>query len=149
MGDCGEEDPVGHKYICPICDGELKGMHYCKTCRKFIKEPWIFHGDSLPNQRSEKTYYTLDARSNKGLQRYYQENYGKTGGKLPYDTCHPVSGSGSYSARSVRQAAQEAARKAAEVAQKKPQQTGKTVVGVILGIWFFIVFFFAVLGALL
>ena len=136
---------MGHKYICPICDGELKGMHYCKSCRKFIKEPWIFHGDSLPNERSEKDYFNIDVRSNGRLQRSYQENYGRTGGKLAYDTCHP----NEKPLRStLAQMQRQASSRYPQPEKKKPQSGGK-VVALVFTIWFILVFVMGFLGALL
>lgn len=43
-------------YICPICDLELKGGRYCPTCKKWIREPIVYHGESMPNEHGETCF---------------------------------------------------------------------------------------------
>ncbi|MCI8566248.1 MAG: hypothetical protein HFI39_08055 [Lachnospiraceae bacterium] len=39
------------RYICPICDQELKfGKHYCWNCKSRVEEPWRYTGGHLPNE---------------------------------------------------------------------------------------------------
>ncbi len=39
------------RYICPICDQELKLMrHFCWNCKSRVDEPWVFTGGHLPNE---------------------------------------------------------------------------------------------------
>ena len=39
------------RYICPICDQELKiTKHFCWDCKSYIAEPWRFTGGHLPNE---------------------------------------------------------------------------------------------------
>ena len=42
------------RYICPICDHELKfGKHFCWNCKSRIEEPWRYTGGHLPNEGHE------------------------------------------------------------------------------------------------
>ena len=43
-------------YICPICDLELKGGHFCPTCKKWIREPVIYNGECMPNEHSDDCF---------------------------------------------------------------------------------------------
>lgn len=39
------------RYICPICDHEMKfGRHYCRNCKSRVDEPWPYTGGHLPNE---------------------------------------------------------------------------------------------------
>lgn len=39
------------RYICPICDQELKyGKHFCWNCKSRVEEPWRYTGGHLPNE---------------------------------------------------------------------------------------------------
>jgi hypothetical protein len=39
------------RYICPICDHEMMaGTHICWNCKRYIRDPWIYTGDHLPNE---------------------------------------------------------------------------------------------------
>lgn len=39
------------RYICPICDHELKfGKHFCWNCKSRVDEPWVYTGGHLPNE---------------------------------------------------------------------------------------------------
>lgn len=37
------------RYLCPICDLELKGKNYCTTCRRVVRNPVVYDG-VLPNE---------------------------------------------------------------------------------------------------
>ena len=42
------------RYICPICDQELKfGKHFCWNCKSRVEEPWRYTGGHLPNEGHE------------------------------------------------------------------------------------------------
>ena len=42
------------RYICPICDHEMKfGRHYCWNCKSRVDEPWRYTGGHLPNEGHE------------------------------------------------------------------------------------------------
>lgn len=137
---------MAHRYLCPICDKELTGLHYCKTCRKFVKEPLIFHGDSLPNEKSERDYSQVMRRWNyrQANMDTYNRNYGQPGRKLPYDKCHP-------NTEQWKQTVQKAARSVQSSYEKaeKQKNSGKSIVTAIMLIWFVIVFLFTFIGALL
>ena len=47
------------RYICPICDHELKfGRHFCWNCKSRIAEPWRYTGGHLPNEGHENGCHT-------------------------------------------------------------------------------------------
>ena len=37
--------------VCPICDQVMTSAHYCKTCRSFIRHPYIREADYYLNER--------------------------------------------------------------------------------------------------
>lgn len=37
--------------ICPICDQIMKSAHYCRTCRQWVKNPWVRDVDYYLNER--------------------------------------------------------------------------------------------------
>lgn len=48
------EDRV--RYICPICEKELKyGRHFCWNCKAFV-EPWTYTGGLLPNESHSENH---------------------------------------------------------------------------------------------
>ena len=42
------------RYLCPICDNELKGGRYCPVCKSFRLHPVKFEGGSLLNESFEE-----------------------------------------------------------------------------------------------
>ena len=144
---------MAHRYLCPICDRELKGMHYCKECRKFIREPVIYHGENLPNVSSTRNYSDYGGRAQTDADmRRYSQNYGRPDGSLPYDKCHPGQkkaaynpGSGSFQGRTVPQGSP-SGRPAS--GGNRPKQSGGNVVAIVIIIWIIIVFFISFLGAI-
>lgn len=42
------------RYICPICDQEMKvSRHFCWKCKSRVDEPWRYTGGHLPNEGHE------------------------------------------------------------------------------------------------
>ena len=39
------------KKICPVCDHVMKGSHYCRVCRKWIRHPNVINADYYLNER--------------------------------------------------------------------------------------------------
>lgn len=39
------------KHICPVCDQIMSSSHYCSTCRKVVKNPWIRDVSYFLNER--------------------------------------------------------------------------------------------------
>lgn len=37
--------------ICPVCDQIMKSPHYCRTCRHWVKNPWVRDVDYYLNER--------------------------------------------------------------------------------------------------
>ena len=58
------------RYLCPVCEHELSGKHYCPECHRFRKEPVIYGGGYLPNETDPDTAV-----------------FERTGGTQTADTC--------------------------------------------------------------
>lgn len=41
------------RYLCPVCEHELRGKRYCPECRRFVREPLVYKGGALPNEYKE------------------------------------------------------------------------------------------------
>ena len=39
------------RYLCPVCEQELNAVGYCSECHRFRKEPIVYTGGCLPNER--------------------------------------------------------------------------------------------------
>lgn len=68
---------MGKRYICPVCEKELKGSRkFCPHCRSLIREPMVYTGDYLPNEsecyRSDVDY--MDPRNLKKQQAHVTEH---------------------------------------------------------------------------
>lgn len=37
--------------ICPVCDQVMKSAHYCRTCRRWVREPWVRDVSYYLNER--------------------------------------------------------------------------------------------------
>ncbi len=42
------------RYLCPVCDQELTAKRYCPECRRIRKEPVVYEGWLLPNERDSE-----------------------------------------------------------------------------------------------
>ncbi len=41
------------RYLCPVCEHELTAGSYCPECHRFRREPLVYTGGLLPNERAE------------------------------------------------------------------------------------------------
>lgn len=41
--------------ICPVCDQKMNSAHYCKTCRRFVRRPYIRNIDYYMNEQPPHT----------------------------------------------------------------------------------------------
>lgn len=138
---------MAHKYICPVCDHELKNLHYCSYCHKFVKEPWVFHGDNLPNEISDQAVWNPDTKHYH--QREYSKAYGKPDRNLPYDQCHPqnvqrpqVTTRGSYTLPpQTQQSSRQPSGRPAPVGKSYPKRSGSGLGVLIFVIWLIIMLF--------
>ena len=44
------------RYLCPVCEQELNAVGYCSECHRFRKEPIVYAGGCLPNERDPEAY---------------------------------------------------------------------------------------------
>ncbi len=68
---------MGKRYLCPICEHELKGLRVrCTHCRSRVKEPLVFTGAHLPNEsdcyRADVDY--MDPRNIDKQQKHFYEH---------------------------------------------------------------------------
>ena len=141
---------MAHRYLCPICDQELTGLHYCKVCRKWIKEPVIFHGDSLPNESSHRNYANgMAGRSQRQTDmRSYNESYGRPGKSLPYDKCHPGQSTARRTAPQKNPYRETNRQPNSYGSSGRSGRNAGSAVFLVVMIWFVIVFLISFLGIL-
>lgn len=48
------------RYLCPVCESELTGKFYCPDCKRLVREPWIYHGTTLPNETDLDRFSTFE-----------------------------------------------------------------------------------------
>lgn len=118
-------------YICPICDLELKGGHYCPTCKKWIREPIVYHGESMPNEHSDDCFVP-SMKSRKEPVANVSRDYTK---QAPRRTMTP-----SPSHRPATTYNQRTSHKT------QPANTGKGVGFFVIIIWIIIMFAMGILG---
>lgn len=44
------------RYLCPLCEHELTAKSFCPECRKIRREPLVYEGGALPNERISESY---------------------------------------------------------------------------------------------
>ena len=133
------------RYLCPICDKELKGIHYCPECKRFIREPVIYHGENLPNVSSTRNYTDIGGRfQRESDMQQYNRNYGRPEGRLPYDKCHPEP----KKAAPVNRRTVQTPPPRSVSQNRGGKKKGTNVAALILIIWFILVFFISFLGVI-
>ena len=63
------------RYLCPVCEQELNAVGYCSECHRFRKEPIVYTGGCLPNERDPGAYTQFK-------QGTYHESSYKTGSSV-------------------------------------------------------------------
>lgn len=116
-------------YICPICDKELKGGHFCSTCKKWISEPVVYHGESMPNEHSDSCYVPSAKAQREPVANVSRDYTRQAPRKTSAPSHRPTP---TYNQRSSR--------------RTQPSSTGKGVGFFIFVIWMIIVIFMGILG---
>lgn len=77
--------------ICPTCDQVMSSAHYCGTCRKWVKNPWVrevtyYLNERHPAVEADCTYHTAEqnrASDAAWKQRAMQGHNPAAGSKVP------------------------------------------------------------------
>lgn len=119
-------------YICPICDLELKGGRYCPTCKKWIREPIVYHGESMPNEHGDNCFVPSMKSSKEPVANVSRDYTRQAPRRTPAPSHRPAAPTYNRQSPSRR---------------NQPANTGKGVGLFIFIIWIIIVIFMGSFGS--
>ena len=117
------------RYLCPVCDQELRNRRFCPTCRKWVKKPVVYTGGSLPNEEKEDVLVAPVSSERRSPERKVPVRpvYRKPPERPVYENRTPGRG---------------------REASSRAGSAGKNTVMLVIIIWIVVVFFISVLGAI-